>query len=202
MNDKNIPNGFLNNFIRDYYELLITLLKKVTVSSKSGTKIDFYQGIINTVEHILSQSKLGRKIIFIGNGASQSIASHLAADFLKNAEVKALAFTDPSLLTCISNDLGYECIFEKPIEMFADDGDILVAISSSGQSENIIRGCRAAEKRGCKIITLSGFKPDNQLRSLGDINFYVAAQIYGQVENIHNCICHSIIDCYLEIKQL
>ena len=136
--------------------------------------------------------------MFIGNGASAAISSHIATDFLKNGRIRAIAFNDSTLLTCISNDIGYEHVFEKPIEMFADEGDVLFAISSSGRSENVLRGVRAARTRKCRVITLSGFDSDNPLFLLGDINFYVPAQSYGPVEIIHHSICHCILDVIMK----
>jgi D-sedoheptulose 7-phosphate isomerase len=97
-------------------------------------------------------------------------------------------------LTCISNDYGYEHVFEKPIEIFSQKEDIIFAISSSGESENIVRGVNAARLKECSVITLSGFKDDNRLCTMGDINFYVSSGKYGLVEVIHHSICHCILD--------
>ena len=140
----------------------------------------------------------GYKIMFIGNGASAAISSHQATDFWKNGGMRAMAFNDASLLTCVSNDYCYEDVFSKPIEMFADKEDVLVSISSSGQSENILRGAEAGRKKGCEIITLSGFKADNPLREKGSLNFYVSSRSYGHVEIIHHAICHCILDTIME----
>lgn len=118
----------------------------------------------------------------------------MAIDFWKNGRIKATAFNDSSLLTCIANDYGYEYVFEKPIEMFADEGDVLFAISSSGNSKNILNGTDMAVKKNCAVITLSGFKEENPLRLKGVINFYVPSNIYGIVELVHQHICHLILD--------
>ena len=112
--------------------------------------------------------------------------------------MRAIAFNDAALLTCISNDFGYRHVFEKPIEMFAQKGDVLVAISSSGQSENILRAVEAAKKRGCEVLTLSGFAADNPLRGKGSLNFYVSSNSYGHVEVVHHAICHCILDTIIE----
>lgn len=114
--------------------------------------------------------------------------------------MRAIAFNDACLLTCISNDFGYQYVFEKPIEMFAAVDDILVAISSSGRSENILRGVGAAKNKGCNIITMSGFDPDNPLRSTGNINFYVPSHSYGYVEISHLSLCHYIVDTIIGRK--
>ena len=140
------------------------------------------------------------KIIFIGNGASASISSHMAVDFWKNARIKAMAFNDAVLLTCISNDFGYDQVFARPIDVFAHPGDILFAISSSGSSRNIIEAVRAARRRKVKIITFSGFLQNNPLSKLGDLNFYVPASRYGLVEVIHHSLCHYILNLLSDSK--
>lgn len=124
----------------------------------------------------------------------------MSCDFSKNARVRAIAFNDTALLTSISNDIGYEAVFEKPIERFADAGDILFAISSSGASANIINGVRAAYQKDCFVITLSGFQENNPLRSLGHMNYYVQQISYGPVEILHHSICHCILDSIIHEK--
>ena len=112
-----------------------------------------------------------------------------------------MAFNDSALLTCVSNDYGYEHVFEKPVEMFADTGDLLIAISSSGKSQNILRAVGAARLKNAKMITLSGFDEDNPLRSMGDLNFYVPSPSYGPVEVVHHSICHCLLDVVIREKQ-
>jgi D-sedoheptulose 7-phosphate isomerase len=180
--------------IKSYYEILRKLTQEIFVSGKVGKRFDLGSGVKMAISLIAICGKKGGKLIFIGNGASASIASHMAADFWKNGKIRAIAFNDAALLTCVANDFGYNQVFEKSIEMFADPGDILVAISSSGKSENIIRGARMARSKGCSVITLSGFSKRNPLNSLGDINFYVPFSSYGQVEVVHHSICHCILD--------
>ena len=151
-------------------------------------------------ELIINQTEANKKLIFIGNGASASISSHMSTDYWKNGGIRAIAFNDSSLLTCISNDYGYKHVFEKPIEMFADTGDILIAISSSGKSENILNGVEAARLKNCHVITCSGFETNNPLRTLGDLNFFVPSKDYGPVEILHLSILHCIVDCIIELK--
>lgn len=133
-------------------------------------------------------------VFFIGNGASQAISSHMAADLTKNGRLKAIAFTDPSLLTCVGNDLGYEQIFAEPLRRWAAAGDVLVAISSSGASPNILEAVRVARENGLAVVTLSGFAADNPLRGAGDVGFYAPSRNYGDVEVVHHAICHCIVD--------
>ena len=135
-----------------------------------------------------------RKIMFIGNGGSAGIASHLAIDFSKNAGLRAQAFNDAAALTCLGNDLGYENVFAEQIKSHAKLGDLLIAISSSGRSENILGAVKAARNRCCNVITLSGFGSRNRLRRMGDLNFYVPSHRYGLVEIAHLALCHAALD--------
>jgi len=186
--------------VRDYFEILKGTFDKVIVTGRQGQIYQLDKAIDISIQRIVKQASSGGKLLFIGNGGSASIASHMAIDFWKNAGIRALVFNDSSLLTCISNDYGYKYVFEKPIKMFANKGDILFAISSSGKSENILKGVSAAKKIKAKIITLSGFNKDNPLRRIGDINFYVPQARYGPVEIAHLSICHCLIDRIIELK--
>lgn len=136
----------------------------------------------------------GRRIMLIGNGGSAGICSHLATDFSKNGGMRATAFNDSSVLTCLGNDYGYEHVFAKQVEWHGVEGDMLIAISSSGRSLNILNAVAAARQLNCIILTLSGFKPDNPLRSLGDINIYFPSSEYGFVEVGHLAILHAALD--------
>lgn len=190
----------MREFAEGYYKDLFHFASSTRVTDRRGATLTFSVGIEKTGQLILLQARAGRKMIFIGNGGSAAISSHMATDFWKNGGMKAISFNDIPMLTSISNDYGYEHVFEKPIETFAELGDVLIAISSSGKSENILRGVRAAEARGCKIITLSGFEEGNPLSSLGDLNFYVPSKVYGHVEVIHHSICHCIIDTIMSVR--
>jgi D-sedoheptulose 7-phosphate isomerase len=188
----------MRKLAEDYYNRLTKLLNFIRVTDGEGKKLNFFVGIERVGDLIISQTGAGHKLIFIGNGASAAFSSHMATDFWKNGGMRAIAFNDPSLLTCLGNDYGYQYIFEKSIEMFADRGDILETISSSGRSENILKGAKSARAKGCSIITFSGFEPDNPLSSLGDFNFYVPDNTYGLVEIIHQSILHCILDVIME----
>lgn len=190
----------MKEYIKDYMSKLCNFLESVLSTDMHGKRYELDEAIEKSIHAIIDRSRSGGKVIFIGNGASASIASHMAVDFWKNGGIRAISFNDSALLTCISNDYGYEHVFEKPIEMFAGAEDLLIAISSSGKSENIIRAALAARKRKTKVITLSGFNRDNPLRKLGDINFYVPAKEYGYVEVIHHFICHCMGDMIIKHK--
>lgn len=172
----------------------------IKVSDPKDNNIEVSEAIAKVAQLIIAKSREGKKIIFIGNGASAAISSHMSTDYWKNGGIRAIAFNDSSLLTCVGNDYGYQHVFEKPVEMFADSGDILIAISSSGKSENILRGAQAAIASGCQVITFSGFKNDNPLRKMGDFNFYADSPSYGPVEITHLSLCHCICDLIIQEK--
>ncbi|MCZ6480860.1 MAG: SIS domain-containing protein [Nitrospiraceae bacterium] len=180
--------------ILQYFEKIATLFSGVQVTDSKKRSLDFSEGLSAGMDIILTQTSLGRKVIFIGNGGSAAIASHLAVDYWKNGGMRAIAFNDSSLLTCVSNDFGYPQVFAKPFEMFADAGDVLVAISSSGRSENILLAVNVAKEKACKVITMAGFSADTPLRFAGDLNFYVPSDTYGHVEIVHLALCHCILD--------
>jgi len=186
--------------ISEYFNRLKDIFDEVVATNAEGKAYKLDEAIDASMRMIMSQSTLGGKLFFIGNGASAAISSHMATDFWKNGGIKAMAFNDASGLTCVSNDFGYKHVFEKPIEMFSEPCDILFAISSSGQSENILRGVAAAKKKNAKVITLSGFDKTNPLRQLGEINFYVPASSYGYVEILHHSICHCLLDLITQNK--
>jgi len=178
-----------------YFHTLSELLLNLQVTNQQGAVLSLDEGTTRAVDMILSvRSALG-KVMLIGNGGSAAIASHMQNDLCRGAGVRAIVFNEPPLLTALSNDHGYGCVFERPVELWADSGDLLLAISSSGQSENILRAVRATLARGCQVITLSGFSADNPLRRMGPLNFYVPSQVYGYVELVHSALAHFLTDC-------
>ena len=120
-----------------------------------------------------------------GNGASASMASHFALDFTNQGRIRSMAFNDAPLVTAYGNDYGYENWVAKAVEHHADPGDLVVLISSSGRSPNMIGAARVARDRDCRIVTLTGFDPDNPLRAMGDVNLWVDSRAYNVVESVH-----------------
>jgi D-sedoheptulose 7-phosphate isomerase len=133
------------------------------------------------------------RILLIGNGGSMAIASHIANDLVKTHGIDAIACTDPSVLTCLSNDFGYARVFTNWLNVFQEQDDTVIAISSSGRSPNIIDGCIKAKDRG-RLITFTGFDADNPVRKLGHSNYWVPSHNYGVVECSHLAILHSIVN--------
>lgn len=134
------------------------------------------------------------RLIFMGNGGSAAIASHLAVDFTKNAGLPAIAFNDVAMLTCLANDYSYEEVFARQLAFYATRRDIVVIVSSSGRSPNVLRSAEAARDVGCRmLVTFSGMDPNNVLRTLGDLNFYVPCRDYGLAEISHLALLHSVV---------
>ena len=166
-----------------------------TTLLKSGIKISSYDEIISElVKKFLEIKQANNTVYFIGNGGSAGIALHMTVDFLKNGRMRTCDMLNPTVLTCLGNDFGYECVFSKQLEIIANPNDLLVAISSSGESANILNAVKVAREKQCQIITLSGFKSDNSLTKLGDLNLHVPSMNYGTVESIHNMILQDVVD--------
>ncbi len=177
-----------------YFSQLGALPLAAQVTGLDGRAIALEEFFDDAIRRMRAAHAAGNTLIFIGNGGSAAIASHMAIDFTKNGGIRAVAMNDASALTCLSNDLGYENVFAKQIEMHARTGDVLIAISSSGNSDNILRALSAARDKGCAVITLSGFSPNNALRQRGDLNLYVPSGEYGFVEVTHLSLCHALLD--------
>lgn len=185
----------MKELVSDYIGDLKNLFLNTGVTNLNNSKIEFGVAMKQAVDEIISANSNGKKVIFVGNGGSAAVANHKALDFWFTGKIRGLSFSDSALLTCVSNDFGYPEVFARPISMFADKGDVLVAISSSGNSENIVRAAEEAKKMGCRVYTFSGFGEDNHLRQKGDLNFYVASRHYNKVESTHLLLC----DCILEL---
>ena len=138
------------------------------------------------------------QLFFIGNGGSSAIASHMTADFMKNGGMKTYSLYDNAVTTCMGNDYGYEHIFSKPMEFLIREGDLVVVISSSGNSLNVINAIEIAKKNKAAVMTFTGFDSDNKAKQMGDINVYVPCKKYGIVESIHNLILQQIVDLIME----
>ena len=136
----------------------------------------------------------GNKLMLAGNGASASISSHGAVDFSKQAKVRAVDFNEPNLITAFSNDYGYENWIARAIETWSDDGDVPVLISASGNSPNVVNAANYARERGMDIVTFTGKSPDNALRKLGTVNFWMDSQAYNVVEAVHMLWMTTVID--------
>ncbi len=139
----------------------------------------------------------GGKLIFAGNGASATIASHAAGDFTKQAGIPATTFHDPGLLTMMSNDFGYEQCLAQCVDAFCQPDDLVVLISSSGTSKNMLNAGDKAKSKGVKLVTFTGFEEHNPLKSLGDLNFWLPSRAYNIIENTHSIWLTTVIDMHI-----
>jgi len=164
------------------------------VTDQANKKISLEDGIEKVHNLLINTRETNSHLYVIGNGGSAAIASHAVIDFLNVGKISAHTLHDAATLTCMANDYGYEHVYSNIVKHTIKPKDILIAISSSGQSENIVAAVETAKSNNSIVITLSGFKPDNKLRTTGDINFWSNSDDYGIVEIAHQFILHNIAD--------
>lgn len=180
--------------LSDYANSIFKLLETCELHDNNKNKLDLDQTFRDINSLVKNNKNSNQTIFFVGNGGSNAISSHMATDWTKNGGMRSYSLDNSSLITCLSNDYGYEYVYSKQIEFYAKSNDILFAISSSGNSKNIINAVIEAKKIGLQIITLSGFEKNNLLRYTGNINFYISSKSYGFVEIGHEIILHSLLD--------
>jgi len=173
---------FLNLYLIDFSDLV----------RPDKETIDNLLAIRDLINDVHSKNQ---KILIFGNGGSAAMASHFSVDLTKNGGIRCVNFNEADLITCFANDFGFEHWVEKAIDFYGNDGDLLILISSSGSSQNMVNAVEAARKGDFKgIVTLSGFDKNNPLRQLGDINLWVDSKAYNFIENLHQIWLLSIVD--------
>ena len=152
-------------------------------------------GLITRLKDRIAEARdAGRKLMLAGNGASASIASHLATDFSKQGKVRAMTFNDANLITALGNDCGYENWIAKALDFYADKGDVLILISSSGKSPNVVKAAQHAKELGLYVAAFTGFAKDNPLGAVSDINFWVDSRSYNIIECTHMIWLTAVVD--------
>ena len=159
------------------------------------------QSLLNATQLFNETEQRGGKVILAGNGGSAAIASHVAVDLTKVAGVRAVNFNESNLITCLANDYGYEHWIEKAIEFYSDPGDLIILVSSSGKSANMINGAVKAKQMNLSLITFTGFTADNPLRKLGDLNFWADSKAYNVVEMTHHVWLLALVDKLVADKE-
>lgn len=152
--------------------------------------------------NLINKMSKKNKIILAGNGASAAISSHLAIDFTKAAGVRAVNFNESSLLTCFSNDFGYENWIKRALQYYLLPGDIIILVSSSGKSKNIVNAARFLRNKKNKLITLTGLNIKNPLKKLGNLNFFVNSKNYNVTESTHLIILLNIVEKLIKQKKI
>jgi D-sedoheptulose 7-phosphate isomerase len=171
-----------------------TLMKNTRCTNLHGEKEDVDDALATLVKQMISTNQLGGSIYIVGNGGSAAVASHALTDFINACHLRAFTLHESSLITCMANDFGYEESFKLILKTVFREHDILFAISSSGKSPNIHHAVDTAKSMGGKVITLSGFQPDNKLSKMGHLNYWLYSSDYGLVEIGHLFILHNIAD--------
>jgi D-sedoheptulose 7-phosphate isomerase len=164
------------------------------ITDGNGRSLEIEETMTRTLSTLADLKQRGGAVYFVGNGGSAAVAGHAVTDFLNVGKFRAFALHEASLVTCLANDYGYENSFARSVAVLAKPTDMLVAISSSGRSENIRNAAKAMRDLGGTVLTLSGFSPDNPLRSLGDCNIWLNSSDYGMVEVGHQFVLHNITD--------
>lgn len=185
--NKKFNSESMKTFMKDYSDCLSLALERLDPSmlSAAADKID-------------ETSKGGGQVFSIGNGGSAAISDHLCCDWSKGTYLEnyppitsTSLNSNMALYTAVANDFGLERVFSEQLKYFGSSNDILIAISSSGNSENIIKGVMKAKSKGMFVIGLSGFD-GGQLRSISDVSIHVDVSNYGVVEDSHQIIMHMI----------
>jgi len=180
--------------VNDYFVTLGRAIDTVAITAADGAPVPQRDGLLKAGKAVRDACDAGRMIFVIGNGGSAGIASQVTYEFTHFKETRALCLNDPSALTGIGADRGYDQVFSRQLAAYGRSGDCLIAISSSGQSASILNAAAVARAQGLGIVTLSGFRPENPLRRMGDLNLYVDSHDYGFVEVSHLALCHAIVD--------
>jgi D-sedoheptulose 7-phosphate isomerase len=191
----------MNSYYKSYLRTHDQALTNLEITVDEGLSINQDSGFEMLCELSTKMRDNGNKKFMIGNGASAAFANHMALDWTKNGGVATHSFSDSALLTALGNDLGYDESFSAPLDWYAQSGDLLITISSSGNSPNIVKAIKVARAKGMQVVTLSGLKPDNQSRQLGDINLYIPAKTYGIVECAHQVLLHVWLDKFMGITE-
>ncbi len=178
MSEKNFLNKYLND------------LKSLILNEK------YINDLIKVKKILVDTHNTGKKIMIFGNGGSAAISSHFSVDLTKNARIRCANYNESDLLTCFSNDYGYEYWVQKCIEFYGDVGDSIILISAGGNSLNMVNAAKFSkkEKKINKVITFTGNDKNNKLSKLGDINFWVDSKAYNHIENVHQILLLSLVD--------
>ena len=174
----------MNNWLDKYFGIYKKLAFNEEIYQKLMTFKELAEGIRGK----------GKKMMFAGNGASASISSHCSVDFLKQANIRSLNFNEANLITCFANDYGHENWIKEAIKHYADSGDAVVLVSSSGSSPNVVKAADFAKSMGLQVVTFTGFDTENPLKQRGNLNFWVDSKAYNIVECIHMIWITTVID--------
>lgn len=188
----------MSNEFAKYVDDIAEVLKQTEVTDKDGNQLGLEKGMELFIDKAKELQDRRGTLFFCGNGASCTMAEHLSHDCFQNGDFLTMTCSETSHITAISNDVSYEDVYAYRIGKALTDKDGLIAISSSGNSPNIVKAAKTAREKGMLVVTITGMKPDNASRKIGDINFYVPAKTYGMVESAHATLLHSWLDLFMD----
>ena len=178
-----MKKGFIEDYFNKYKKLI-------------STDKEFIDKLFNVHKNIIKISNYGNKIILIGNGGSAAMASHVSVDFSKNANIRAINFNEADLITCLSNDRGFENWAMEALKLYSDPNDLVILISSSGNSQNMINAAKYCLGNSLQLITFTGMDINNTLKTTNKdgFNFWVDSMAYNYIENIHQLWLLALVD--------
>lgn len=179
----------MSDFFTPYFSNLVSFLSEENLPITS----------LERLFALTTQTKRSNsKIIILGNGGSSAIASHAAIDFSKSAQIRAITFNDPSLITCLANDYGHSNWMKEALKLYACKDDLVILISSSGRSKNMLEAARYTSSQKLPLVTFTGMDLDNDLKEINSsgLNIHVPSYSYNFIENVHQCLLLSIVDAH------
>lgn len=187
-----IPQAIKRTVVTTWAQSNHKLTGKHGTEEKDGCTWKIEKVLTKLRHQFLDVHAKGGRLFFIGNGGSAAIASHMAIDYSKNARIRACTFNDVPTITCLANDYGYEHCFVKQLGYQASRNDAVVIISSSGMSPSVVNAGKHCRKNELRLVTFTGMNPNNELRHMGDLNFWVPSMDYGIVELTHSILLHAV----------
>ena len=176
-------SSYLKQYNKSIYELI------------NNVNANFIEQSVQLIQRSIHNKS---KVYIVGNGGSASIASHVSVDFAKVAKVSSSTFNNSNLITCFANDYGYENWVVEAIKAYTNINDLIILISSSGTSKNIVNAAQYCKDNNIDLITLSGFAKDNPLSTLGNVNFHIESIEYNYIEMSHHIILLALVDIFVK----
>jgi len=177
----------MDKFINDYFSSYREFLKITPEISNQ---------LIALKDKITKCSNKGGTCYYLGNGGSAAMASHVAVDFTKNAKIRSVNFNEADLITCFANDFGYENWMKEALKMYSNKDDLVVLISSSGRSANVVKAAEWCINKNIELVTFTGMDSKNPLRSTNDngLNFWLDSRAYNHIEMVHHIWLLAVVD--------
>ena len=177
----------MNEFLLNYFSKFKKLIK---------LDIKLEKSLIKLKSMVTKCSIKGNTVYLLGNGGSASIASHIAVDLSKNAKIRALNFDNSNLITCFSNDFGHKNWMKEALKLYVNKNDLIILISSSGKSENILNAAKFCMENRISLITFTGMKEDNELKNINrdGLNFWINSYAYNHIEMAHHFLLVCLVD--------